>query len=62
MDTLSLLTSFGFIQIFGLKLCARPGFLEDSQRNETDNSGFLREAFSLVGFKPFVILYFYVIK
>lgn len=50
MATLSLLTSVGFNQIFGLKLCARPGFPVDFQMNETNNSAFLREAFSLVGF------------
>ena len=40
-------TSAGVIQVFGPKLCARPGFPEKSQ---TGNSAYLRGALSLVGF------------
>ena len=40
-------TSAGVIQVFGPKLCARPGFPEKSQ---TDNSAYLRGALSLVEF------------
>lgn len=45
-----LFTSAGFIQIFGPKLCARSGFPEDTEVNQTDNSADLRGVFSLVGF------------
>lgn len=47
---ISLFTSVGPIQIFGVKLYARLGFPEDTEMNQTYNSAYLRGAFRSVGF------------